>query len=56
MERGELLAKYQQYEPHFNEISQTMVHEPNPQRRCTDGGCVAVIFLILIAFIGIGGY
>jgi len=54
MQRGNLLVNHQQFEPHFNEVSQNIIHEPCQERRCTDVFCLIVLFVALGGFFLIG--
>lgn len=49
-----MLIDYTKYEPHYQDVSQNIIHEPNPNRRCTDVGCAIAFFAILTAFFALG--
>lgn len=54
MERGQMLVDYQKYQGHYQNVSQHIIQEPSPDRKCTDCGFAVLFFIILAAFFGIG--
>ena len=50
------LLNYDKYDENFGSICQSILHEPQQERRCTDMFCTVLFIVLTIGFLGIGVY